>query len=95
MLGPVGLVLHVGAGRAAAQLGHGLHEPAHHRATSCKQVSHPMIMCGPGDEEEEERESHRSLASELDSICSEIFCLSKVMTKSNAQSGGCSISESV
>ena len=47
VLGAVGLVLHVGAGRAAAQLGHGLHEPADHRATSCKQVSNSMIMCGP------------------------------------------------
>ena len=63
MLGAVGLVLHVGAGRAAAQLGHGLHEPADHRATSCKQVSNSMmIMCGPLDDENEERESHWSLA---------------------------------
>ena len=38
MLGAVGLVLNAGAGRAAAQLRHGLHEPAHHWSTPCKQV---------------------------------------------------------
>ena len=38
MLGAVGLVLDAGAGRAAAQLCHGLHEPAHHWSTPCKQV---------------------------------------------------------
>ena len=38
MLGAVGLVLDAGAWRAAAQLRHGLHEPAHHWSTPCKQV---------------------------------------------------------
>ena len=50
MLGAVGLVLDAGAGGAAAQLRHGLHEPAHHRATSCKQVTNDDAHDGDDDD---------------------------------------------
>ena len=47
MLGAVGLVLDAGAGWTAAELGHGLHEPTHHRSTSCKQVKKRRQMRMP------------------------------------------------
>ena len=54
MLGAVGLVLDAGAGRAAAQLCHGLHEPAHHWSTPCKQVKEE-------DEDDLDREDDEGL----------------------------------